>query len=192
MPGVDVWPVVHNERTALADDLTSLGEDQWGTPSLCSQWTVQDVVAHMTAAAKITPASFFPKLVGSGFSLSRMQSKDIAAERGGSGSEALSRFEAVIASEKRPPGPKETMLGETIIHSEDIRRALGVQHEYPGDAVAGQVVEGAGAPGHGQNERESIGPDTAGPDPCDQFVSVARKERPAMRRLVPSMRFEPW
>ena len=135
MPSVDVWPVVHNERTALAEDLTPLSEDQWTTPSLCSGWTVQDVVAHMTATAKITPASFFPKFLGSGFSLGRMQSKDIAVERGGSASEALSRFEAVIESEKRPPGPKETMLGETIIHSEDIRRALGVPHQYPSDAV---------------------------------------------------------
>jgi uncharacterized protein (TIGR03083 family) len=135
MPSVDIWPVVHNERASLAADLTPLSEEQWATPSLCSAWSVRDVVAHMTATAKITPSSFFPKFLGSGFSFDRMQTKDIAAERGASGTEALSRFEAVIPSEKRPPGPRETMLGETIIHSEDIRRALGVSHEYPSDAV---------------------------------------------------------
>jgi uncharacterized protein (TIGR03083 family) len=27
------------------------------------------------------------------------------------------------------------MLGETIIHSEDIRRPLGIKHDYPADAL---------------------------------------------------------
>jgi len=36
---------------------------------------------------------------------------------------------------KHPPGPTQTWLGETIVHSEDIRRALGIGHEYPTDAV---------------------------------------------------------
>jgi len=135
MPGIDIWPVVRDERSALAADLASLSEQQWSTPSLCNDWTVRDVLAHMTATAKVTPASFFPKLIGSRFSFGRMQAKDIATERGASGAETLSHFEGVITSQKRPPGPRDTVLGETIIHSEDIRRALGLRHDYPTDAV---------------------------------------------------------
>jgi hypothetical protein len=41
----------------------------------------------------------------------------------------------VINSEKKPPGPKDTVLGETIIHAEDIRRSLNVQRAYPDDAL---------------------------------------------------------
>ena len=63
MPGIDIWPVVHDERSALAADLASLSEQQWTTPSLCSDWTVQDVLAPMTATAKVTPTTFFPKLI---------------------------------------------------------------------------------------------------------------------------------
>ena len=135
MPGIDIWPVVRDERAALAADLAPISEQQWATPSLCNDWTVRDVLAHMTATAKVTPASFFPKLIGSGFSFGRMQAKDIATERGASGAETLSHFEGVITSQKRPPGPKDTILGETIIHAEDIRRALGMQRDYPTDAV---------------------------------------------------------
>jgi hypothetical protein len=40
----------------------------------------------------------------------------------------------VIGSEKKPPGPKDTVLGETIIHSEDIRRSLGLQRQYSDEA----------------------------------------------------------
>jgi len=131
---VDLWPTVYGERAALAADLAPLTEQQWSTPSLCGEWTVQDVLAHMTALAKVTPASFFPKFVRSGFRLGRLQAEDIVAEKGASGAETLAHFEGVLTS-KRPPGLKDTILGETIVHAEDIRRALGLQRAYPTDAL---------------------------------------------------------
>jgi uncharacterized protein (TIGR03083 family) len=137
MSGIDIWPVVHDERAALAADLTSasLGEEQWSGPSQCEGWSVRDVLAHMSATANMTPGKFFPKMIASGFSFDKVQHKGIAAERGASGAETLSRFEAVIGSEKKPPGPKDTVLGETIIHADDIRRSLGLQRTYPDDAL---------------------------------------------------------
>jgi uncharacterized protein (TIGR03083 family) len=137
MADIDIWPVVHDERAALAADLTSasLGEEQWSGPSQCEGWSVRDVLAHMTATANMTPGKFFPKMIASGFSFDKVQDKGIAAERGASGAETLSRFQAVIGSEKKPPGPKDTVLGETIIHADDIRRSLGLQRTYPDDAL---------------------------------------------------------
>ena len=81
---MDIWPVVHTERRALAADLNDLSTEDWATPSLCTDWTVRDVVAHMTATSKLSGPTFFPKLLASGFSLKRLQAKDIAAERGSS------------------------------------------------------------------------------------------------------------
>jgi len=129
------WPVIHTERQALADDLQGLADEQWDTRSLCPNWTVRDVVAHMTGTAKVTPGSFFSKLIGSGFSMSRMQAKDIVNERGGSPADTLAHFRAIANSSKHPPGPNDTWLGETLIHAEDVRRPLGIKHEYPTDAA---------------------------------------------------------
>jgi uncharacterized protein (TIGR03083 family) len=53
-----IWPTIHAERSALATDLIALRADQWTTPSLCSEWTVREVLAHMTATAKVSPATF--------------------------------------------------------------------------------------------------------------------------------------
>jgi uncharacterized protein (TIGR03083 family) len=131
----DIWPTIHTERKALAADLGALRDDQWSTTSLCNDWTVRDVVAHMAATNKITPPTFLPKLVASGFSLSKMQAKDIVAERGASPADTLSGFEAGVTSVKHPPGPPDTMLGETLIHAEDIRRPLGIRHNYPTGAA---------------------------------------------------------
>ncbi len=131
----DVWPTIHSERKALAADLEALTDEQWATPSLCTDWTVRDVLAHMAATAKISPPQFFGKMITSGFSLKSMQSKDIATERGSSPAETLARFTAEVSSSKHPPGPTDTWLGETIVHAEDIRRALGIKHDYPTDAA---------------------------------------------------------
>lgn len=135
-----IWPTVHAERRALADDLSSITEAQWSTPSLCDGWTVRDVLAHMTATAKIAVPMFFPKLLGSGFSLARMQAKDLARERGSSTADTLARFRSIETSTKHPPAPSVTWLGETIVHAEDIRRPLGLSRAYPTDALV-QVAD---------------------------------------------------
>jgi uncharacterized protein (TIGR03083 family) len=135
MGTADIWPTVHGERKALATDLRKLSSEDWARPSLCANWTVRDVLAHMTSAAKLPPAGFVAKLIGSGFSFDKVQEKGIAAQRGASPADTLANFESVMTSVKHPPGPTQTWLGETIVHSEDIRRALGIQHAYPTDAV---------------------------------------------------------
>lgn len=137
---MDIWPTVQSERKSLARDLAHLSDDQWSAGSLCDNWTVRDVLAHMTATAKLTPPVFFAKLAGSGFSLTKLQLKDIAVQRGDSPADTLARFEAITDSKKGPPGPSDTMLGEVIIHSQDIRGALGIQHDYPTDALV-QVAD---------------------------------------------------
>ncbi len=135
MASTEVWPMIRTERESLAKDLENLTDEQWATTSLCSQWTVRDVLAHMTATAKISPWQFFPKLIAAGFSITRMQAKDIARERGASPTETLDRFRGVLGSTKHPPGPADTWLGEVIVHSGDIRRPLGIEHAYPTGAL---------------------------------------------------------
>jgi uncharacterized protein (TIGR03083 family) len=135
MAKTDVWPVIHAERKALAAQLEGISDGAWWTPSLCTDWTVEDVLAHMTATTRLSSASFFPKVIGSGFSLKKMQAKDIARERASSGPETLARFTAQVDSTGRPPGPVETMLGEVLVHSEDIRRPLKLTHAYQTEAV---------------------------------------------------------
>ena len=135
MEKTEIWPVIHAERKALATDLGALDQNQWASPSLCGTWTVRDVLAHMTATAKMTPPAFFAKLAGAGFSFGRLQERNIAAEQGATAADTLSRFEAELTSVKHPPGPVDSWLGETIVHAEDIRRPLGIGHHYPPGAV---------------------------------------------------------
>jgi uncharacterized protein (TIGR03083 family) len=137
---MDIWPVIHTERKSLAGDLRPLTDEQWATASLCEGWTVRDVLAHLASAASLTPPTFLATLVGSGFSFDKLQAKGIAAHRGDSPADTLAGFEKVQASVKHPPGPADTWLGEAIVHCEDIRRPLGIEHQYPTEAVV-QVAD---------------------------------------------------
>jgi len=129
------WPTIHAERKALAADLESLTDKQWATPSLCTGWSVRQVLAHMTATAETTPLNFLPKLAATGFKFNKLSEKDIARRTKGSPADTLARFKSRITSSKHPPGPADSWLGETIVHSEDIRRPLKIKHSYPEDAL---------------------------------------------------------
>jgi uncharacterized protein (TIGR03083 family) len=131
MPDSSPWPLIHAERAALVADLESLDEAGWATASLCPGWSVRDVLAHMTATAKTTPPKFFAKFAASGFRFNAMAAKDISREEAGTPEQGLDVFRGLTDATDHPPGPVEAMLGEAVIHSEDIRRPLGIKRDYP-------------------------------------------------------------
>lgn len=127
----DIWPTIHAERAALADQLAGLTEEQWATPSLCAEWDVHEVLAHLVSAAKMTPPKFVGQLAAAGFNFNRFAGRNVATEAAGGPAATLAEFTAVQGRTNSPPGPKETWLGEAFVHGEDIRRPLGIAHEYP-------------------------------------------------------------
>jgi uncharacterized protein (TIGR03083 family) len=130
-----LWPMIQAERQALLADLEPLGPEQWATRSLCREWSVRDVLGHMTATAEITPAKFFPKLIGAGFRFNTMVAKDIAKQTVGPPADSVARFAARVSATTHPPGPIEAMVGESVVHSEDIRRPLGISRTYPTETL---------------------------------------------------------
>jgi uncharacterized protein (TIGR03083 family) len=94
----------------------------------------------MTSTAQMTPPKFFAGFMVSGFNFPKFAQDGIRAHRGSDALETLANFRKQQHSRKSPPGPRMTWLGETIIHAEDIRRPLGIEHDYPVDAVR-QVID---------------------------------------------------
>ena len=130
------WPVIHAERAALADDLAALAPDRWTTPSLCTGWSVHQVLGHMTATATMTPFGFVARMARAGFRFETMAQRNIDAETTGGPQATLARFRAAHNRSSGPPGPVNSWLGETLVHAEDIRRPLGIVHAYPLEALS--------------------------------------------------------
>jgi len=135
-----IWPTIHAERHSLANDLAALTPEQWATQSLCSDWNVHQVLAHLLSAAKMTPPKFFARFAAARFDFDRFAAKQVAVESAAGPAATLEAFRAAEPRETAPPGPKETWLGEAFVHGEDIRRPLGITHTYPLPEVARAVA----------------------------------------------------
>lgn len=122
----ELWSAVRAERAALAEDLVHLDDDQWVTQSLCGRWTVEEVVAHLTAAASIGSFRWITSMLGARFDADLHNARRLAEHRGATPGETLDRFRAVIDSTRAASGHTPAWLGEVVVHAQDIRRPLGI------------------------------------------------------------------
>ncbi|MFD5113112.1 maleylpyruvate isomerase family mycothiol-dependent enzyme [Streptomyces sp. NPDC058391] len=134
-PGAGVWPLIHAERAALVADLEGLSDDQWATASLCSELTVREVLAHLTASASLNSVRWLAGVIRCRFDFDKQVAMRLAEQLGSTPAETLERFRRVVPSRTKPPVPATAMLGETIVHAEDIRRPLGIRRDYPIETV---------------------------------------------------------
>ena len=127
----DVWELIHPERAALAQDVSGLSEQQWAARSLCSDWTVHQVLAHVVATTTMTPSRFVAGFAGAGFTFTRFNARNVARNTGATPADTLAQFRAHLTDRSSPPGPKDTWIGEIVIHGTDIRRPLGIDYQPP-------------------------------------------------------------
>jgi len=122
-----LWALVHAERAVLADDLAGLTAEQWAQPSLCGRWTVEEVVAHLTAAASIGRWRWLRSMAAARFDDGVHNDRRLAEYRGATPAETLERFRAIGTSTTGPTGDTSAWLGEIVVHGQDIRRPLGLE-----------------------------------------------------------------
>jgi uncharacterized protein (TIGR03083 family) len=128
---MDVWPLIGAERASLVEALDGLPEDAWSRPSLCEGWTNKQVAGHMVATGMMTPGRFFGRLASSGFSFDKMVGKDMAEQTAGRTPQQLVQvLKGQALKRNGPPGPPMAMLGEVIVHGEDIFRPLGGYRQH--------------------------------------------------------------
>ncbi|MWV51391.1 maleylpyruvate isomerase family mycothiol-dependent enzyme (plasmid) [Rathayibacter sp. VKM Ac-2803] len=126
-----IWQSIDVEREALADELAQVIELLWSTPSLCAGLTVREVLAHLTVSGVVSGPRWFVGVVRARFDFDKQVDDRLREQLGASPRETLSRFRATIGSRTSPPLPRLALLGEMVVHGEDIRRPLGLVRDYP-------------------------------------------------------------
>ncbi|MGW5386337.1 maleylpyruvate isomerase family mycothiol-dependent enzyme [Nocardia sp. NPDC003963] len=122
----EVWASIHRERAALADELATLTPQQWAVPSLCGRWSVEEVVAHLTAAASIGRLRWIRSMAGARFDADLHNQRRMQEFRGAGPAETLARFRAAVPNTVAPSGHTPAWLGEVVVHGTDIREPLGL------------------------------------------------------------------
>jgi len=130
-----LWALAHTERAALAEDLSVITAEQWRHRTLCGQWDVEEVVAHLTAAASLTPWRWARSMVGARFRVDVHNQRRMLEQRGSTPVDTLDRFRALISSTTAPSGHTPAYLGEVVVHAQDIRQPLGLPRTPSVDAL---------------------------------------------------------
>jgi uncharacterized protein (TIGR03083 family) len=135
MDDTTTWKLIHKERAATADTLTTLTAAQWAQPSLCGDWSVRETAAHIVLGAEQTTPHFLARMAANGFRFNTMMDRDARRTGALAPDELIARLRARVTTTNKPPAPALTMLGEVVVHSDDIRRALGLQHDSNPDVL---------------------------------------------------------
>jgi uncharacterized protein (TIGR03083 family) len=133
----DIWPAVHAERAALVADLEALSPEQWARRSLCTDWTIEETVAHLSAAASTGRLRWLRSMVGARFDAAVHNRRRLEEQLGASPEETLAILRSKTDARVAPMGPTAAWLGEVVVHGADIRRPLGLPSRTPvGTATA--------------------------------------------------------
>ena len=130
-----LWALAQAERAALAEDLAGLSAEQWRHATLCGEWDVEQVVAHLTAAASLSQSQWLRSMLAARFRPDVHNQRRLAEHRGRTPAETLDRFRAVITSTTAPSSHTPAYLGEVVVHAQDIRQPLGLARTPGVDAL---------------------------------------------------------
>ena len=124
MNETEYWDLIHTERARLADLLSTFEPEQWALATLCADWTVEQVVAHLSVAANTGRWAWIRSIVRAGFDPAKHNARLLERSLGGSPEETLAKFHSSISLTIAPTKDFPAFLGEVIVHGQDIARPL--------------------------------------------------------------------
>ncbi len=135
-PTADVRRLASEERADLAAFLATLSPEQWQAPTLCEQWRVRDVVAHVISYDNVGAPGLLALAARGRFRLGRINAAALARYAARSPQQLL----ALLTERVQPRGVPAVLGGrvglvETLIHHQDIRRALGRPRQIPAERL---------------------------------------------------------
>jgi uncharacterized protein (TIGR03083 family) len=126
--------MAYDERVDLAAFLETLTPQEWHAPTLCTKWTVKDVVAHVVSYEELSPAGLARRFAKGWV----VRANEIGVEEFAPMSpQELMEF---LNRHLRPRGLTAGFGGmialvDGTIHHQDIRRALGHPRTVPADRL---------------------------------------------------------
>jgi uncharacterized protein (TIGR03083 family) len=133
-----VWHLIRDERLSLARMLDRSPDVQWTTPSLCAEWSVHDVLAHlvMTPVGEPDPWTMAKALVRARGHLWRAGRDVAVAYARRSPQELLASLRETADARTKPVFVVSVnILLDLVVHGQDIAVPLGLHRPVPDDAA---------------------------------------------------------
>lgn len=126
MIDTDDWAPIHAERARLVGFLEQLDPGDWATRTLCTDWTVEQVIAHLSAGANTGRWAWIRSIVAADFKPAKHNARLLTRYLGRTPEETLEIFRSSVTATIAPTKDYPAFLGEVIVHGQDIARPLGV------------------------------------------------------------------
>ena len=133
----DIRTAIAAERTELAEVLAGLSEDDWDQPTLCKEWRVRELVAHITMPYRISTPRFLAGLIRAGGKFDRYADRQARADAAAlSSAELLECLRQNVNHPWKPPGGGYVgALSHDVIHGLDVTVALGIDRQVPAERL---------------------------------------------------------
>ena len=131
---MEICDPARDEMLDLAERLAELNDEQWNSPSLCAQWRIRDVLAHVTAGAEgaFGVGAIFAGMLRHGFNYNRWVAADGQVRGQQDPGVVLNALRNAAVNRKAPTGARPVRsLMHVLIHGQDICRPLGIKRELP-------------------------------------------------------------
>lgn len=133
---MDVTTLATHERDDFADLLAGLTDRQWNAPTLCGDWRVRDVAAHVIAYLDRSRVEFATILARHRFNLDRLNTADVVSYANWSPEHIVETMRDYATPRGVGSGfGSRIALVESMIHQQDIRRPLNLPRTVPADRL---------------------------------------------------------
>ena len=121
------WRVIAEQRLALADLLDGLTADEWDRPSLCTDWRVRDVAAHVAMAPQPPGlAAMLGAAARARGSFNRLNHDLAVRHAARPPGEIVAQLRQHAASRRLPAVTNyRNIVPDVLVHSQDIAVPLG-------------------------------------------------------------------
>ncbi len=129
---MDTFAQIADERRRLADLLSGLTGEQRATPSLCAQWTVHDVAAHLIVPLEVSTPRFVLTMLACRGDFDRANVRLTGRQARRPIGEIVDILRRKAGTRFTPPGAgPEAPLTDVLVHGLDIRWPLGLTRDVP-------------------------------------------------------------
>jgi uncharacterized protein (TIGR03083 family) len=150
-----IHAAIESERLGLADLLEDLEEADWAVRSLCSEWTVREVLAHLTIPTRTSMWGMVVGMLKARGDFHRMTSRSARARAAAfTPAQLIDQLRETAGSARRMPGsgPMAPLI-DVLVHGQDIARPVGRRRKMPAEPATAALAFVAGDVFFGGPER---------------------------------------
>lgn len=143
----DLLPLAEEERADFLALLRELTPEQWDAQSLCTKWRVRDVATHVVSYDELSKTATAATFLRGALRPAKVNQVALDKYRDLDPDGILD----LVARNQRPRGLPTGFRGgialtDTMIHHQDIRRALGLPRSIPAHRLVPVLTFSLGAP----------------------------------------------